>query len=658
MFIRYPVRFHSARTGVLPAFQRGRGLAEILACFLLLHVIQPLPGQVPDKDSSSIIYNLLNRADSMVRNPGMSKTPGKWSELPVRSSDSLKTSHNVSRFNREWNSLLQRFYASESDHKKAPVANSNLNAYDGVFIRKLEIKKVNVFAKNTLDTSYIPSNWLQKAGTTIQTGTRDRIIARNLLLKSGDRLDVFLAAENERLIRNMPYIQDARFLVRPVPGEPDSVDLILLTRDLLPVGFNLELGSARTGNAGIGYYNILGYGHQFVTSTFWNGDHKPVLGYRLLYGIPSISGSFISTELEHTDGWGTKTDRIRISRDFKTVGFKNAGAMQIERSALIRDIVLPDSTLPEVSWKYLNYEFWMGRIIPLKKSNPTGISSGLFLSGRVFHIHNTEGPLTSEHHFYAFQDKTQLLFSGGFSRRGFRKDNQIYTFDRIEDIPFGYLLNFTSGLEWGQYKTRTYFGASASVAKYFAHAGYLFSQVEYGTFVDGQSLEQGALRVQIRGFTRLHNMNRFQYRNFATLTYLDGINRYKEEFTSLENRGGISGLTSPALRGNEKITLSLESVIFSPYRFYGFRFAFFGTIDLGFIKTEDLSFFDFKPYSGISLGVRIRNEQLVFDTFELKFSFYPGEPVDARPTPFKIGSVPRLRFNELFPDKPGVVDFF
>ncbi|MFC2138666.1 hypothetical protein ACFLTE_10860, partial [Bacteroidota bacterium] len=39
-----------------------------------------------------------------------------------------------------------------------------------------------------------------------------------------------------------------------------------------------------------------------------------------------------------------------------------------------------------------------------------------------------------------------------------------------------------------------------------------------------------------------------------------------------------------------------------------------------------------KFYSGVGVGVRLRNEFLVFETFQLRFSFYPKIPEDADPS--------------------------
>jgi hypothetical protein len=62
-------------------------------------------------------------------------------------------------------------------------------------------------------------------------------------------------------------------------------------------------------------------------------------------------------------------------------------------------------------------------------------------------------------------------------------------------------------------------------------------------------------------------------------------------------------------------------------------------------------------FSGLSAGVRIRNDQLVFDTFVIKFAIYPGKPDNGTARYFVIDSMTRLRFNDFFPYKPTVVNY-
>lgn len=593
---------------------------------------------------------------TLAQEPG-ERGSGRWSQLPPRQPDSTEHGRNIRIFGMDFNELLDRMYSSADKKGKTPVLNTNLTSYDGKFVRNIEFRQVSIFAKSALDTSFVPQNWAQQAISRVHISTRERIIRRNLLITPGQPLDVFLAAENERLIRDMPYIMDARFLAKTVPGSEDSIDLVVLTKDLVPIGFGVELGRADAGSAGLWYYNVLGYGHQFSATTFWDLRHAPVAGFGLTYGISNINGSFISSELSYTHQWNNHSGRLRISRDFKSLGITYAGAIQLESASQIKDITLPDSVLHDAAIRFTSYDLWLGRIFRLRQAQTSYTNSGFIVSGRYFNSQYGKDPGVEQNLFYPYQDRTQVFFAAGFTRQGFRKDNLIFTFDRTEDVPYGYLFEITTGMEWGQFQNRPYIGAKAAFGKIMHKGAMVSGDAEFGTFIHGNTAEQSVLRLQLRGFTRLYGKGRFQNRNFCNLTYINGINRYADEFTTLENRGGIAGLSSPSLRGNEKLVMNLESVLFSPYRLLGFRFAFFGSVDLGMIWMPDPGKVQAGPYSRIGIGVRIRNEQLVFDTFELRFSLYPGIPADAAPTYIQAGSVPRLRMNGLLPDKPDVAGY-
>jgi hypothetical protein len=624
---------HQIRTGI-----SKRGVRVLL--FAALAVIAMTARGYGQEDEDSLLIPLRN-----------------WSQLPPRQPDTSGTWRNNTIFGREFENLLERLYGTPKG-SKTPVNNTNLVAYDGRYIRSIGTRKVNIFSANPMDTAYLPRNFLERGASDLFIGTRDRIIRRNLLFQSGQPLDVFIAAENERLIRELPYIMDARFLVHPVSGSVDSVDLVLLTKDLFPLGFGLELGRADAGNAGLWYYNVLGYGHQFSVSTYWDARHTPAMGYGLTYGISNIDGTFFSSELSYLHQWNNHSGKFRISRDFKSLGLRYAGALQLENASQIREISLPDSVLHNVAVQFTSYDLWLGRIFRIQKTGENNSNAGFLLSGRYFNNQFRQGPPVSSERFYNYHDRTQLFLAAGFTRQGFRKDNMIYTFDRTEDVPYGYLFEITSGMEWGQFENRPYLGGKASFGKQLKTGGTVFGDVEFGTFFNQKQTRQGTLKVQFRGFTRLYTQGRFQYRNFFNLTYINGFRRNEDEYTSLENRGGITGLTGESLRGREKIAINLESVIFSPYRLLGFRFAFFGSFDFGMIRKGQTGLFQSRPFSRLGVGVRIRNEQLVFDTFELRFSLYPGIPADGRPSYVQAGTVPRLRMTGLLPDKPDLVGYF
>ena len=68
--------------------------------------------------------------------------------------------------------------------------------------------------------------------------------------------------------------------------------------------------------------------------------------------------------------------------------------------------------------------------------------------------------------------------------------------------------------------------------------------------------------------------------------------------------------------------MHLESELFTPSSLFGFRFAPFGSVDMVPIHCVSCE----KPsdvFWGFSAGLRTRNENLIFGTLEMKFTYIP-----------------------------------
>jgi hypothetical protein len=255
-----------------------------------------------------------------------------------------------------------------------------------------------------------------------------------------------------------------------------------------------------------------------------------------------------------------------------------------------------------------------------------------------------------------FIDRRLLLFSAGFASQGIRKDNLIYTLGRPEDVPFGLLFNVTSGVSWTQTEQMPYISLSASYGNYYGNA-HFHSMIRFGTFIHHSAMEEGIFNLRLSYFSSLREYKKYQYRNFINFNYVHGINRYPGEFISISDESGIAGLINTSLRGTDKIVLNLESVVFTPHVLFGFRFALFGGLDLGLLKRNSEHFSDSRLFSGLNIGLRIRNDQLVFDTFVIKFSIYPGRPSGGTARNFIIDYEPGIRFNDYLPHKPEVIPY-
>ncbi|MBN1414594.1 MAG: hypothetical protein JW973_05805 [Bacteroidales bacterium] len=571
--------------------------------------------------------------------------------------DSLKIKAEHKRFTRELYNALFRDVSRKV--QTGEVLNlESYKFYEDRIIRSVTLKSLSVFGPTIEDTTIKTDNFFKKLGNKLHTQTRSGVIRRSLLFHEGDKLNPFLLFENERLLRDLPYIEDARFLITGSETRADSVDVLVLVKDVWPIGFGAELTDLQTGYSSLWHNNVVGLGHQIDARLFWNTGKKDMFGQSILYSVANIGGSYIEGDLYYADRWNLKTYRISLNRMFMATDINWAGAVNLEKTESTQNISLRNQNLEDQQLEYQNIDVWVGRSFALRSRMgiwPT--ETNLFMGGRYINVNYFKGPITHMDTFYRFQDKSQILVSLGLSRQGFYRSNLIYSFGRTEDVPFGYLIKFTGGIEQGQYKYRPYYGLSASGGFNIGRLGYFYALAEYGSFVYDNRMEQGTFHFLIKYFTDIQTLNRFQFRQFLTAEYLMGINRNADEFVSLENRGGIAGLNSLYLRGDEKKVLKLESVMFTPYMLLGFRFVFFAFADLGMIKGSYFHESNNKLYSGIGLGLRLRNERLVFNTFQLKFTWYTSLPEDPDYDYFVASGEPRLRMPNFFMDKPQIISY-
>ena len=83
--------------------------------------------------------------------------------------------------------------------------------------------------------------------------------------------------------------------------------------------------------------------------------------------------------------------------------------------------------------------------------------------------------------------------------------------------------------------------------------------------------------------------------------------------------------------------LTFQTQSYSPWNFIGFRFGPYFICSFGMLGNETSGFKNSKAYSQVGLGVLIKNDNLVINTFQISLSFYPSIPGNGNNV-FKINS--------------------
>jgi hypothetical protein len=92
-----------------------------------------------------------------------------------------------------------------------------------------------------------------------------------------------------------------------------------------------------------------------------------------------------------------------------------------------------------------------------------------------------------------------------------------------------------------------------------------------------------------------------------------------------QRNGNINGFSSPAM-GISKYVIELQTQFYAPWEVLGFRFNPFVNISAGLLSDKAENFGSNRLYSSFGVGCVIRNDYLVFSSFQLSFAYYPEIP--------------------------------
>ena len=500
------------------------------------------------------------------------------------------------------------------------------STFEGKTIRSIVFIRLNPFGTSLSDTGYYNRTWVNKSINAIHVKTNRSVLERQLLIDKGDKVDPFVLADNERLIRELPFIDDVRFIVSEVELDDNLVDVTIITKDVWSTAFYLELKDLDAGKLELWNSNILGSGNELQDNIHWNGDKTGTWGNEVFFKNRNIFGSFIDGRIYHQNVFNKRSLGIEFERKFFTPNTKYAGGLNVYKRSRPTDIWYYDTASVKETVGYSNLDFWIGRAFRLDKIDNEEIGRKNFiLASRTIWKTFNERPYFEEQNLPEFSSSFTLLNYIAFSSQNFYKANLIFNFGRTEDIPAGYLAKWTFGPQFGEFDIRFYNSVELSRGRHFSNLGYIYLSAAMGGYVTREKeFQQGVFRTELNYFTNLHNAGRFKLRHFVNLYFIRGINRFTTERININDQIGLTGLSKNQINGKQKIVLNLQSVSFAPYYLYGWRFAFFGFADFALLGKQKMALKQFNTYTSFGAGIRFRNERLIFPTFQLRFSFYPN----------------------------------
>ena len=500
----------------------------------------------------------------------------------------------------------------------------------GKIIRKIEIREYG-FEKSFTDTSKRIAYFGTRILNSLHRNTREWVIRNNLFIKVNSKLDAYLVADNERYLRSLNYIQDARILVNVLPENPDSVDLVVITKDLFSLNVQIgELSPSRI-QAAIGDVNVLGMGQQVEIAGLLQQKRRPKFGSSILYSKNNVAHTFINATAAYTQFNNDLTDNsqdehaiyLRLDRPLISPYSHIAGGMLLGYNQTYNNYRKPEEKY--YNYRYSSFDIWAGYNLGVKKLLENKKSRDQkFVSLRYFNTNFKEVPFQVGNGFNSkYNDRQGLLSQFTFFRQEYFKTNYLYGFGTTEDVPYGYNVALTTGWYKQLELSRPYFGIDANRYLVSGKGDFLQYFLRSGLFLNQGKIQDGSILLGAGLFSHLFLIKNMKLRQYLRMSVSKQFNRLTYDPLKINNPFGLRYFTSDSVMGDRRLSLHSETFLFLKYKFFGFLFAPFAFADASILVPEKENLSKSGFYSGLGGGVRTRNENLVFGTIELRFIYFP-----------------------------------
>lgn len=568
--------------------------------------------------------------------------------------------HNI--FNRVVSSVTK---SKKDSANKATVLKSksveSYKNYEGRIIRNINIRNLG-FEKVFTDTSQVIKYYGTRLLNLFHRDTYAWVIRDNLFIRKGLPLNPHMVADNERYLRSLEFIQDARIIAKPIRGNKDSIDLEVITKDLFSITGSLQVSSTEKQRVRIAEKNLLGSGQRLEVTALRDTRRSPVLGYDVSYTKNSVLHSFINASVGFTKidadrqgDRGVTSFYIQLDKPLVSAYSKFAGGLELKLNQSLNTFNRPDSFFYKYKDAYV--DAWSGYNIGAKKlltDHKTPIRT--FIALRYFQDKFSEVPFQIGNAYDPFfNDRKGLLSELTFFRQQFYKTNYIYGFGTTEDIPYGYNIAVTGGWYKQLQLARPYMGINANYYTVSPKGKFIQGFARVGSFLHKNRMEDIALLVGGNWYSKLYVFPNTKLRQHIKVSFTRLVNRVTEEPLRINNALGLQYFNADSLEGTQRMSLYGETSLFLKYKLFGFQMAPFAFTDFSILSGETRRFFKSGFYSGLGGGIRTRNENLIFGTIELRFAYFPRRVEDMNPFRISIKSNLRFRYNSSYVRAPNFI---
>ncbi len=561
---------------------------------------------------------------------------------------------------------LAKSISTSGEYVKPIKTVDQYKQFQGKFIRSVIVLPVD-FNEDLITGQPIHHTFAVQVANLLHRTSHEKTIRKNLFFKEGELFYPLVVADNERFLREQPFLRDALIKVYPAENSPDSVEVLVFSRDVFSIGGSVDASSFSRLAVEVKEENLAGVGDRLSVSAMHDLDRSPANGIGAEFTKRNIKGSFINW----SNGFSTfnrsfnsgRREELEFYSSIEKPMASRYTAVTGEASLSFHKTIngyLQDSLyFQDFHYKYLNADVWAGYNFGNGTRKLLDDERRLrhFVAVRGFYNLFTDVPLKFRDNYnFRYADINGFLVSYSLYRQNFYRTNFIYGFGRNEDLPEGINASVVTGFTNKQGVRRAYYGLEFEASRFNKHDAYYSYIFKTGGYFSSRSLQDVDVLVNVDHFTSLKKLSAKWYnRSRMGVSYSRQINRLLNEPLFIESVYGLPYYRNKIFEADMRATIKFESVFFNLHKIAGFRLAPFIFSDLSFLTPVNESFGKSRGFPALGGGLRTRNENLIFGTIELRGYVFPRVMDGMQNWKVELSTKLQFKYNSNFIRRPEFV---
>jgi hypothetical protein len=544
---------------------------------------------------------------------------------------------------------------------------ASLTSYAGKRINSITIEQHNFLSSIDSKESNL-KDIFSKIGNKLQSNSKKRAIRENIFFKEWDIFDPSIIAYNEKWLRDLSYIQDAKILAMITPYDTNQVDVIVVTKDLFSYGGELLINNKDAYAAKLNNINFLGTGNSIQVNQNFENQRSPKSGWGYDVGLSNFLGTFISINAGvnqfgnniSNNVLSARKNYISVQRPILHPNSKWLGGMEYLETE--NENVFPGKW-DTIFDQQLNYnlkhkDIWIGYQLTKQSKRIKLNEYKQFIQYRYLENDFKARPID-----YLLQlDRNYQNLKANFLsftlvRQSVYRTRYLYGLGRYEDLPIGQSLTWTTGYSQIEKDRSAYLGFKFEQYKLSKKENYNHVIANIATSYINKSLQDIRFLSSLEQFSKLKYLNNgLRYRQILNLSFTQTLKNKYNEALRINSIFGIPQLNREQIKGGTRLSANWETVLYNNRAIWGFKSAPFVFGNLTYIRALGNPILKGDIYTAIGSGMRIRNENLIFGTIELKGFYFPRTNQQVSPWNFSLITNLRYKYNSNIVDKPNYVE--